>query len=73
VAARSKAWTVFARLNTGIVSLNPTWGMDVCVRFISVFVPSCVQVAALQPADPPSKGSYRLCKPGRPLEPYLSE
>jgi hypothetical protein len=28
----------------------------------SVFVLSCVQVAALRRADPPSKESYRLCK-----------
>jgi hypothetical protein len=39
VAARSKAWTVFARLNTGVVGLNPTEGMDVFVRlFYSVFL-----------------------------------
>jgi hypothetical protein len=31
VAARSKAWTVFARSNTGIVGSNPSQGMDVCV------------------------------------------
>jgi hypothetical protein len=31
VAARSKAWTVFARSNTGIVGSNSTEGMDVCV------------------------------------------
>jgi hypothetical protein len=36
VAARSKAWTVFARSNAGIVGSNPTRGMDVCVY--SVFV-----------------------------------
>jgi hypothetical protein len=30
-AARSKAWTVFARSNAGIVGSNPTQGMDVCV------------------------------------------
>jgi hypothetical protein len=36
VAARSKAWTVFDRSNTGIVGSNPTQGMDVCVY--SVFV-----------------------------------
>jgi hypothetical protein len=34
--------------------------MSVCVY--SVFMLSCVQVAALRPADPPSKESYRLCK-----------
>jgi hypothetical protein len=56
VAARSNAWTVFARSNTGILGSNPTWGMDVCVRLF------CVQVVALRRADPPSKGSYRLCK-----------
>jgi hypothetical protein len=33
--------------------------MSVCVY--SVFVLSCVQVAALRRADPPSKESYRLC------------
>jgi hypothetical protein len=31
VAARSEAWTVFSRSNTGIVDSNPTRGMDVCV------------------------------------------
>jgi hypothetical protein len=56
VAARSKAWTVFAHSNTGIMGSNRTWGIDVCV---SLF---CVQVAALQQAEPPSKESYRLCK-----------
>jgi hypothetical protein len=35
-----------------------TW-MSVCVY--PVFVLFCVQVAALQRADPPSKESYRLC------------
>jgi hypothetical protein len=33
--------------------------MSVC--FYSVFVLSCVQVAALRRADPPFKESYRLC------------
>jgi hypothetical protein len=36
--------------------------MDICVCVYSVFVLPCVQVAALQRADPPSKESYRLCK-----------
>jgi hypothetical protein len=31
-AARSKACTVFARSNAGIVGSNPIQGMDVCVR-----------------------------------------
>jgi hypothetical protein len=36
VAAKSKAWTVFAHLNTGIVGSNPTQGMDVFVRLFCV-------------------------------------
>jgi hypothetical protein len=31
VAARSKAWTIFARSNIEIVGSNLTGGMDVCV------------------------------------------
>jgi hypothetical protein len=34
VAARSKAWTVFVRSNTGIMGSNPTRVMDVCVRLL---------------------------------------
>jgi hypothetical protein len=60
VAARSKAWTVFALSNTGIMGSNQNSGKDVCV-----FVLSCVQVVALRRADPPSKESYRLCKRSR--------
>jgi hypothetical protein len=41
-AARSKAWTVFARSNTGVLGSNPTRGMDVCVYLFSVFVGLCV-------------------------------
>jgi hypothetical protein len=40
-AARSQAWTVFACSNTGIVSPNPTRGMDVCVRLFCVCVVLC--------------------------------
>jgi hypothetical protein len=36
VAARSKAWTVFARSNAGIVGSNPTQVMDVCLRLFCV-------------------------------------
>jgi hypothetical protein len=32
----SKAWTVFASSNTGIVHSNPTWGMDVGVLLFCV-------------------------------------
>jgi hypothetical protein len=38
VSARSKAWTVFARPNTGIVASNPTQGMDVFVHVFCVCV-----------------------------------
>jgi hypothetical protein len=36
VAAQSKAWTVFARSNTGVVGSNSTRAMDVCVRLFCV-------------------------------------
>jgi hypothetical protein len=38
VAARPKAWTVFASSNTGIVGSNPIRDMDVCVRLCCVCV-----------------------------------
>jgi hypothetical protein len=65
VAVRSRAWTVFAGSNAGIVGSNPTEGMNVCVCLFCVCVLSCVQVAALRRADSPSKESYRLCKISR--------
>jgi hypothetical protein len=55
VAARSKAWTVFACSNIGVMGSNPTRGMDVCVPLL------CVWVAVSRRANPPSKESYRLC------------
>jgi hypothetical protein len=51
VAALSMAWTVFVHSNAQIVGSNLTQVMDVCV-----------QVAALQLTDPPSKDSFRLCR-----------
>jgi hypothetical protein len=42
VAARSKAWTAFARSNAGVLGSNPSQGMYICVCFYSVFVFSCV-------------------------------
>jgi hypothetical protein len=42
VAARSKALTVFARSNAGIVGSIPIQGMDVCVRLFCVRVVLCV-------------------------------
>jgi hypothetical protein len=41
VASRSKAWTIFARSNAGIVGSNPTQGMDVCVSLFCVYVVLC--------------------------------
>jgi hypothetical protein len=62
VAARSKARTVFALSNAGIVGSNPTHGMDVCIVCVySVFVLFCVYLETLRRVDPPSKESYRLC------------
>jgi hypothetical protein len=37
MAMQSKAFTVFGCSNTGIVGLNPTQGMDMCLHF-PVFV-----------------------------------
>jgi hypothetical protein len=43
VAERSKAWTVFARSEAGIVYSNPTQGMDVWYVYVFiVFVFSCI-------------------------------
>jgi hypothetical protein len=58
VAARSKAWNVFARLNTGILGSNPARGMDVCMRLFCFRCP--VLVAALRRADHSSKESCQL-------------
>jgi hypothetical protein len=51
-----------ARLKAEIVGFNPTQSLDVWVRVYSVFVLSCMQVAALRRADHSSKESYRLYK-----------
>jgi hypothetical protein len=37
-AARSEAWTVFARSNTGIVGSNPIRGVKVSMRLFCVYV-----------------------------------
>jgi hypothetical protein len=62
VAARSKASTVFARSNAGIVGSNPTKGMDICVCVYSVFVLFYVQVETLRRADHSFKESNHLCQ-----------
>jgi hypothetical protein len=41
LSARSKAWTVFARLNTGVVGSNPTQGIYVCVRLLCLLCSVC--------------------------------
>jgi hypothetical protein len=53
VTTRSKAWNVFADSNTGIMVLNRTQRMDVCLPF-SLFVLFCISLL--------SKESYRLTK-----------
>jgi hypothetical protein len=61
VAARSKAWIVFATLKTGVVGLNPIQGMAVSVCVYYVFMLSCLQIADLRRAVQPAKKSYPLC------------
>jgi hypothetical protein len=41
VTVLSKAWTLFARSNTGVMGSNPTRGMDVCVRFFCICAVLC--------------------------------
>jgi hypothetical protein len=60
MAVQSKACTVFNCLNTGIVGLNPTKGMDVCLCFSVLCYP--VWVVALRWAGPPSMESYQMSK-----------
>jgi hypothetical protein len=64
VAARSMAWTVFARSKTGVLGSNLTWGMDVCVRLFWVCTVLCAG-SALATGWSPSKESYQLCKSAR--------
>jgi hypothetical protein len=42
MAAGSKAWTVVARSNAGVLGSNPTRGIDVCMCVYSVCVVLCV-------------------------------
>jgi hypothetical protein len=61
MAALSETWTVFAISNAGKWVRIPlkAW-MSVCAFIL--FVLSCVWVAVLRRADPPSKEPYRLRK-----------
>jgi hypothetical protein len=66
VAERSKACTVFARSEAGIVDSNPTQGMDVWCVCVCVCACArgffCIEVNALRRADHPPKGTYRMSK-----------
>jgi hypothetical protein len=42
VAARSRAWTIFALSNTGVLGSNPTRGINICVRLLDVCVVLCI-------------------------------
>jgi hypothetical protein len=54
VVAWSKAWTVLARSNNGVMGSNPNQGTDICVRLFCVCVVLCVGTAL-------RRESYRLC------------
>jgi hypothetical protein len=60
VAARSKAWTVFARSSAGIVLSIPTQGMYICVHLFCVCVVLCVG-SGLATGWSPAQGVLRLC------------
>jgi hypothetical protein len=60
VATGSKAWTVFASSNTGVMGSNPTRSMHVCVRLFCVCVVLCAGMG-VSTGWSPSKESYRLC------------
>jgi hypothetical protein len=65
VTARSKASTVFARSNTGIVDSNTTRGMDVCVRLFRVCVVLCIGrglATGLSPVQGVLPTAYRIKK-----------
>jgi hypothetical protein len=58
-----KAWTVFARLNTGIVGSNPTLVMVVGVLVICVSVVLCVGIGLAKgwsPAQGVLSSNYRI-------------
>jgi hypothetical protein len=58
--SRSKAGTVYDRLNIEIAGSNPARGMDVCVCVCFCVVLSFVSVEALRWTDPPTKESYQM-------------
>jgi hypothetical protein len=58
IAERSKACTVYNRLNIEIAGSNSGRGMDVCLRLSVLCCP--VSVEALRWTDPPTKESYQM-------------
>jgi hypothetical protein len=58
VAARPKAWIVFALSNNEFMGSNPTGGMDVCERPFCVCVVLCAGIG-LATGWSPSKEPYR--------------
>jgi hypothetical protein len=60
MAAWPKAWTVFARSNTGVMGLNPTRGMDVHVCLCCVCAILCVG-SGFVTGWSPTKESCWLC------------
>jgi hypothetical protein len=73
VAAQSKAWTVFARSDAGIVGSNPTQGMYVCVRLFRVCVVLCVDggfATDWSPAQEVLSTVYRVKKPKKSYTKY---
>jgi hypothetical protein len=59
MAARTKAWSVFANLNISVVGLNPTRGMEVSGRSFCVYVMLCV-CRDLATGWSPAKGVLRI-------------
>jgi hypothetical protein len=57
IAELSKACTVFARSEAGVVGSNTTQGIDVWCLCVCVFFCVCVQVEALRRAHHPPKES----------------
>jgi hypothetical protein len=68
MAARSKAWTVFARLNTVIVGSNPSQVTVVCVLLFFSYVVLCVGSGLTTGWFPPSKKTYWLY-----IRPYIKK
>jgi hypothetical protein len=60
VAAWSKAWTVFARWNIGVMGSNPTQGMGVSLH--SLFVLSCVGSGLVRSWSPVQGVLPTVCK-----------